>query len=73
MARQDQSLAPLRRRTIAWATWPSRLDLFSVVWSLPLVPIDHIYAGTRWRTDQLARVALAGSDHFATELVLSPA
>jgi endonuclease/exonuclease/phosphatase (EEP) superfamily protein YafD len=67
MRRQDEMLAPLRRWTIAWFTWPARLVRWDLAWPLPLLPIDHVYAGPQWERVQLRRVRVPGSDHFATE------
>ena len=67
MRRQDAMLAPLRRRTIAWFTWPARLLRLTLNWPLPLLPIDHVYGGPGWGQVRLRRVRLPGSDHFATE------
>jgi endonuclease/exonuclease/phosphatase (EEP) superfamily protein YafD len=65
MRRQDKLLAPLRRWTVAWFTWPARAAGFA--WPLPLLPIDHVYAGPAWGSVRLRRVRIPGSDHFATE------
>ncbi|HEX3407130.1 MAG TPA: endonuclease/exonuclease/phosphatase family protein [Caulobacteraceae bacterium] len=70
MRRQDEMLAPLRRWTIAWPTWPARLPGWKLTWPLPLLPIDHVYAGPAWSHVRLRRVRLPGSDHFATEASL---
>ena len=68
MRRQDRMLAPLRRWTIAWFTWPARAPR-NLAWPLPLLPIDHVYAGPAWSQVRLRRVRVPGSDHFATEAV----
>jgi vancomycin resistance protein VanJ len=67
MRHQDEMLSPLRRRTIAWVTWPARLTRLGLSWPLPFLPIDHIYAGPEWGLVRLRRVHIPGSDHFATE------
>ena len=67
MRRQDQLLTPLRRRTIAWFTWPARLTKWGLAWPLPFLPIDHVYTGPGWGLVGLRRVRIPGSDHFATE------
>lgn len=67
MRRQDRMLAPLRRWTIAWFTWPARSASGNVAWPFPLLPIDHVYAGPAWSQVRLRRVRIPGSDHFATE------
>ena len=71
MKQQDRWLRPLTRRTHAWFSWPARLDALRRPWSLPVLPIDHIYASPNWRSGRLTRVRIPGSDHFATEVVLS--
>jgi endonuclease/exonuclease/phosphatase (EEP) superfamily protein YafD len=71
MKRQDRWLAPLTRRTIAWFSWPARLDAFHQPWSLPILPIDHIYSGINWKSARLSRLRIPGSDHFATEALLT--
>ena len=68
---QDEMLAPLRRWTIAWFTWPARLPKWEVAWPLPLLPLDHVYAGSLWDQVRLRRVRIPGSDHFATEAAFS--
>jgi endonuclease/exonuclease/phosphatase (EEP) superfamily protein YafD len=67
MRRQDQMLSPLRRWTVAWPTWPSRLPKWKLGWFPAVLPIDHVYAGPAWGRVRLRRVPLPGSDHFATE------
>ena len=64
MDRQDARLAPLIRRTRALATWPARLPRLEVSWPVPLLPIDHLYAGPGWTTVSVERVRTAGSDHY---------
>jgi len=71
MRRQDQLFAPLKRRTLAWFSWPARLDALRRSWPLPILPIDHIYAGPNWQAASLTRLRMPGSDHFATEAVLT--
>ena len=68
LKRQDQMLRPLTRRSIGWFSWPARLDRFRRPWSLPILPIDHVYAGRNWTSTRFTRVRMPGSDHFATEV-----
>lgn len=70
MRHQDRMLAPLRRWSIAWFTWPARLPYWRRDWPAPLLPIDHLYAGPEWDQVRLRRVRIPGSDHFATEATL---
>jgi endonuclease/exonuclease/phosphatase (EEP) superfamily protein YafD len=72
MRRQDKMLQPLRRRTIALFSWPARLTVWRRNWPFPILPIDHLYAGSAWGKSQVTRVRIPGSDHFATEAVFWP-
>jgi vancomycin resistance protein VanJ len=71
LRRQDRGLAPLRRLTVAWFSWPARLDSLALPWPVPVLPIDHIYASPAWQLVRLERVRIPGSDHFGTEAWLS--
>ena len=44
----------VERRTQGLATWPS---------PLPVMGIDHVFAGPRWRTISVQRAGFTGSDH----------
>jgi endonuclease/exonuclease/phosphatase (EEP) superfamily protein YafD len=70
MRRQDAWLKPLRRLTRARFSWPARIDRIGLAWPLPLLPIDHIYAGSDWTLAGLKTVRITGSDHFAIEVSL---
>jgi endonuclease/exonuclease/phosphatase (EEP) superfamily protein YafD len=74
LKRLDAALAPLRRRTIAWPTWPARLDDAALPWPVPLMPIDQLYASPAWGVARMTLLRLPGSDHFATrtDLVRQP-
>lgn len=50
----DASL-DLERITLALPTWPG---------PVPLLPIDHVYAGKSWRTVSIRRGPNLGSDHY---------
>ena len=71
MRRLDQAL-PLERRDRALPTWPAR-----VPWRdgaplpFPLLPIDHVYAGSAWRTVSLVRGPRLGSDHYPIVMSLA--
>jgi len=69
--RLDAALAPLRRRTIGWFTWPARLDEVAQPWPIPVMPIDHLYASPDWGVARMTLVRIPGSDHFATETLLT--
>ena len=49
----------LVRRDRALASWPARS------WPSPLLPIDHVYAGSRLASDTPKRARAVGSSHFA--------
>ena len=60
----DASFA-LERRDHLIPTWPARLPmLHGVPFPAPLLPIDHVYAGPRWKTVRIARGPRMGSDHY---------
>ena len=55
----------LERRDRAILTWPARRRLRGVVAPLlPVLPIDHVYAGPAWRTVAVRRGPRLGSDHY---------
>ena len=70
LRRQDKALG-LERRTRALASWPS--GAFSRVASapLPILPIDHVYAGTAWKTVSVERGPKLGSDHRPVVVTLA--
>jgi len=60
----DGSFA-LERRDHLIPTWPARLPMLGgVPFPVPLLPIDHAYAGPRWKTVKIARGPRLGSDHY---------
>ena len=55
----------LERRDRAILTWPARRGVRGVVAPLlPVLPIDHVYAGPAWRTVAVRRGPRLGSDHY---------
>lgn len=69
--RQDEDLG-LERRTKALVTWPARTyERWGVRVGLPLLPIDHVYAGPAWRTISVERGPRIGSDHYPLVAVLA--
>lgn len=72
LKRQD-ALFGLERRTRAVFSWPagvfSRLGL---ALPLPVLPIDHVYAGEGWRTVSAGRGPKLGSDHYPVVVRLTP-
>lgn len=67
MHRLDGSLRPLRRRTHWQATFPAKINVLQSPWSLPVLPIDHIYAGPAWSGFKIRRFRVPNSDHFALD------
>jgi endonuclease/exonuclease/phosphatase (EEP) superfamily protein YafD len=74
MIQLERSLRPLHRFTGEVATYPGILNVTHTVWSWPLLPIDHIFAGPRWSVLSQRRFRIPGSDHFGLEIqaVLAP-
>lgn len=70
MREQDRLMVGLQRRTVALPTWPARW-LGGRAAPLPLLPIDHIYAGRSWRTVSIRRGPRTGSDHYPVIAVLA--
>jgi endonuclease/exonuclease/phosphatase (EEP) superfamily protein YafD len=74
--RRQDALFGLERRTLALATWPAApITRRKLTLPFPLLAIDHVYAGTAWRTVSVARGPRLGSDHYpvVVELVRSTA
>jgi endonuclease/exonuclease/phosphatase (EEP) superfamily protein YafD len=59
----DQRLG-LERRDRALFSWPSYRS------PIPLVPIDHVYAGADWRTVSISRGPNLGSHHYPVVAIL---
>jgi endonuclease/exonuclease/phosphatase (EEP) superfamily protein YafD len=55
----------LERRDRALFSWPA----LASPW--PILPIDHLYAGSDWRTVSLTRGPRLGSDHYPIVAVLA--
>jgi endonuclease/exonuclease/phosphatase (EEP) superfamily protein YafD len=60
----DQQLG-LERRDRALSTWPANYS------PVAFLPIDHVYAGTAWRTVSIARGPQLGSDHYPVVVTLA--
>lgn len=69
LRRLDRGLG-LIRRDRAVPTWPAQL--FGRDWPLPILPIDHIYAGSGWATVKVERGPNVGSDHYPLIVTLAP-
>jgi endonuclease/exonuclease/phosphatase (EEP) superfamily protein YafD len=67
---QDARLG-LERRTRALSSWPTAASRIGS--PLPLLPIDHVYAGRAWRTVAVERGPRLGSDHYPVVVTLSRA
>ena len=61
---QDRRMRPLTRRDHAIFTWPAMIARVNRPAPFAVLPIDHIYAGSAWRTVRMDRLARAGSDHY---------
>lgn len=70
LRRLDRTLG-LVRRDRAVGSWPAQL--FGYAWPLPLMPIDHVYAGPAWATVSVERGPWVGSDHYPVIVTLRPA
>ena len=68
MRRFETSLGPVRRITRARFSFPARLGTHEM--PVPLVPIDHLFAGSRWGVASVARMPRTGSDHYPIRAVL---
>lgn len=65
LRRQADEAIGLERRDRALPSWPARLPmLHGRDFPVPFLPIDHIYAGSLWRTVKVERGPKLGSDHY---------
>lgn len=58
---QDRDLSPLVRMTRALPSWHK---------PVPVLPIDHLYAGPGWGLVEARRLASTGSDHYPLLITL---
>ena len=71
LRRQDAQLG-LNRRTHAMFSWSARPYSRYKVWTpVPLMPIDHVYAGNAWKTVSVETGPKLGSDHLPIVVVLT--
>jgi endonuclease/exonuclease/phosphatase (EEP) superfamily protein YafD len=71
LRRQDR-LFGIERRTRALFTFPVQTySRYKARSPFPLLPIDHIYAGSDWKTVSVTRGPRLGSDHLPTIAVLT--
>lgn len=61
MRAQDEALSPLVRMTRALPSWHK---------PVPLLPIDHVYAGPGWGLVDARRLPATGSDHYPLLVIL---
>lgn len=69
--REDRRFG-LERRTKALFTWPTGEGPHRsrrLPW--PILPIDHVYAGSDWKTVEVRRGPRLGSDHFPVVVTLA--
>lgn len=70
--RADRDMG-LIRRTRAVFSWPAdRANHNPMSAPLPILPIDHVYAGEGWATVSVRRGPRLGSDHYPIVAVLAP-
>ena len=70
LKRLDRGLG-IARRTHALASWPAgAFSVYRLHSPMPLVPIDHVYAGRDWRTVSVKRGPRLGSDHYPVVVTL---
>jgi len=65
--RREDAAFGLIRRTRALFTWPAWPRM-----PFPLLPIDHVYAGSAWATVSVTRGPRLGSDHYPVVVILAP-
>lgn len=62
----------LERRDRAILTWPARVPFGGKFdFPVPFLPIDHVYAGSNWRTVKVERGPRLGSDHYPLIMTLA--
>ena len=72
MARKDRRYG-IPRLDQALATFPNgRLNPFPIWTPVPVMPIDHVYAGKGWGAVSVVRGPRTGSDHFPLVVTLAP-
>jgi endonuclease/exonuclease/phosphatase (EEP) superfamily protein YafD len=70
--RREDAMFGLERRTRGLFSWPAgRVSRFGLETPVPLLPIDHVYAGPGWRTVKVERGPRLGSDHYPVIVTLA--
>ncbi|EZP69694.1 hypothetical protein BV96_03992 [Sphingomonas paucimobilis] len=64
----DAGMAPMARTTRAQFSFPTRA--LGHVFPMPLLPIDHVYAGPQWAIARAERMKATGSDHYPIRVEL---
>jgi endonuclease/exonuclease/phosphatase (EEP) superfamily protein YafD len=63
----------LPRRDRALFSWPAgKMTRRRIKVPLPILPIDHVYAGPGWATVSVTRGPKLGSDHYPVVAILAP-
>jgi endonuclease/exonuclease/phosphatase (EEP) superfamily protein YafD len=71
LRRQDRRFGLIRRTHLLFS-WPSsQFSRRRLKSPLPFLAIDHVYAGTTWRTVSVRRGPKLGSDHYPVVAVLT--
>lgn len=69
--RREEAGLGLVRQTRALPTWPAEAVSHNRLgFPLPVLPIDHIYAGRDWATVKVERGPKVGSDHYPVVVTL---
>lgn len=70
LRRQDKRFG-LLRRTHALPSWPAApFTRQHIAFPFPFLPIDHVYAGSDWKTVSVKRGPKLGSDHYPVVVTL---
>lgn len=70
--RRQDAVFGLERRTRALFTFPvQKYSYYHLKTPVPFLPLDHIYAGSDWKTVRVTRGAKTGSDHLPMVAVLT--
>jgi endonuclease/exonuclease/phosphatase (EEP) superfamily protein YafD len=64
----DDDMRPMVRVTRAMFSFPARWQQRSA--PMPLIPIDHLYAGPAWAVASVQRLPKTGSDHYPIRVKL---
>ncbi len=71
--RAQDRMFGLERRTRALMSWPAApVSRHRIALPFPFLAIDHVYAGSGWRTVKVRRGPKLGSDHYPVVVDLVP-